>query len=1113
MDYLFGCALLCVLTLGAAVCSAAGEPDGWFLVGDAPAGGLVLGEITALPGLPRIREDSALSIEGTADGKPVPCQFVPPLRPGQPALIVLRVPGAGDHRVRWRVTREASLHPLQDKVQVRTAGAVFTHDVKRLGGLLGRIVFPKSGKVFDTFDWNDRLYDPKLGSFRLDAGGTDGVQVISTGPLCTVVRTRNPYAKPDGTPPESRPEAAYDWLYFHDVPLVYVRADIRQSQPTPWGEIHFLELRYPDESFRSWAGGDPVQTGTFTVTKKSTGFHEWAMLREGSSAIAMLRAGRMLLYDGRGGHGTYLHAYGTEAWRGWSDTHRRTSAWLWIGESADPVARVREALASLPTNGRIVVTTTALREQIDLARKALPSLTGSARRRKAHAVAMAEKLEADGHWQLAQAWLAERPPEGWTVRQAGDLAVTFQRTADGIRCASLLDVATGTELAGAETPLFKVTLRQAKTGKLVTLNANTGWGDVRTETADDGTTLTWAKPGQDGLEGVRVAVTARTDAARSRVSWSLDVANPHDDWGVWRVLFPQVSLAPFASDTRVLIPQAAGVVKADAWRKPVRFKGTYPSGWTSMQFMAAYDAEGRTGLYVAAHDPAACTKDITAETDTQAARVLLSFDHPAPNMGQPRVGFALSGRAVWQILRGDWFDASVIYRDWVRREAGWWPDLTAEGRADTPKWMRDLCLWGLLGGGAEHATKTGKHFADVMEMPVGCHWYSWHEIPFDNDYPHYFPAKKGFAEAVASLQGMPDRPAYVMPYINGRLWDTRDQGTGDREFQKVARPAATKDIQGEFYTEMYGSKESDGSRVKLAAMCPATKLWQERVQTIVLRLMKECGTKAVYIDQIAAAKPHLCFDASHGHPLGGGGWWVEAYGKMLTDLRKAMPDGCMLTTECNAEPYIRWFDGYLTWHWQYDGQVPAFPAVYGGAVQMFGRAYRGGPTKDLAHRMKAGQQLVYGEQIGWIGVGVANEPANAAFLRHVARLRQRLVRFFVAGQMARPPRLQGTMPTITADWQWSGVWPVTTDAVLTGAWEIPREKTLALIFVNVSPEPVTAGFAFDATAYGLPNGKVRLTRVTPDGEGESQETPARFAHKLTFEPGKAWTWVVSPAGR
>jgi hypothetical protein len=84
----------------------------------------------------------------------------------------------------------------------------------------------------------------------------------------------------------------------------------------------------------------------------------------------------------------------------------------------------------------------------------------------------------------------------------------------------------------------------------------------------------------------------------------------------------------------------------------------------------------------------------------------------------------------------------------------------------------------------------------------------------------------------------------------------------------------------------------------------------------------------------------------------------------------------VLTTECNAEPFICWFDGYLTWHWQHNGQVPAFPAVYGGTIQMFGRAYRGGATKELALRMKAGQQLVFGEQIGWFDPGQAGEPNN-----------------------------------------------------------------------------------------------------------------------------------------
>ena len=178
----------------------------------------------------------------------------------------------------------------------------------------------------------------------------------------------------------------------------------------------------------------------------------------------------------------------------------------------------------------------------------------------------------------------------------------------------------------------------------------------------------------------------------------------------------------------------------------------------------------------------------------------------------------------------------------------------------------------------------------------------------------------------------------------------------------------------------------------------------------------------------------------------------------------------MLTTECNAEPYTQVFDGYLTWHWQYDGQVPVFPAVYGGAIQMFGRAYRGGPTKDLALRMKAGQQFVYGEQIGWLDPGVIREKGNAEFLRQVVRLRHGLRRYFYAGEMARPPRLLGTMPRVTADWQWSGHWPVTTDALLTGVWRLPKERKLVLLLVNVSDEPVQATLEFDAARYELPAG-------------------------------------------
>ena len=356
-----------------------------------------------------------------------------------------------------------------------------------------------------------------------------------------------------------------------------------------------------------------------------------------------------------------------------------------------------------------------------------------------------------------------------------------------------------------------------------------------------------------------------------------------------------------------------------------------------------------------------------------------------------------------------------------------------------------------------------------------------------------------------------------MPYINGRLWDTRDRGLEDFQFTSVALPAATKNEKGEPYTEMYSSKESDGSRVRLAVMCPSTRLWQDRIGSIVDRLFRQCGVKGVYIDQIAAAAPRLCFDRQHGHPLGGGHWWTAGYWRLLEAVRQKKPADRMLTTECNAEPYVRWMDGYLTWHWQHNGQVPAFPAVYGGSIQMFGRAYRGGDAKDLALRMKAGQQLVFGEQIGWISPNVVREKPNAAFLKQVVGLRWRFRRYFFAGQMERPPRLIGKIPQVRADWQWSGPWWVTTDAVLTGAWRLPREDKLVLLFVNVGDQPVTATLRFDASHYGLSSGKLRAVRVAPSGsagppqfeQSAAEPPPARFERTLSFPARTAWGWEIT----
>jgi hypothetical protein len=695
-----------------------------------------------------------------------------------------------------------------------------------------------------------------------------------------------------------------------------------------------------------------------------------------------------------------------------------------------------------------------------------------------------------------------------TFVAAGRLGMALERTGSGVALRSLRDLEAGQEfLTARPLPLFAVKCRRVGAKDEVTLAADAGWEEVVQRDAGD-VSIEWKQPADKALAGISASARVEFSGPEAGASWTLRVSNGSKDWTLWSVTFPQIAVAEPGPEARLLFPRGPGEVKQGAWRKPFGYGGPYPQGWTGMQFFAAYDEKRGTALYVGVHDPTAARKDLAANSKPDERAVTIKCDHPPENMSVAGNSFDMAGRAVWRIFRGDWYDAAVIYRDWVRKEARWMPPLSEDGRQDTAPWMRQLCLWAQTGGDPQSVGPRVKEFARYMGMPVGFHWYSWHEIPFDNDYPHYFPARKGFAEAVRDMQAS---GVYVMPYINARLWDTRDKAAEDFEFTRVALPGATKDEQGKPCTETYGSKEADGSPVRLAAMCSTSPIWQDRVRGIVLALLKDYGTSAVYMDQVAAAHPPLCFDKTHGHPLGGGQWWVGGYGRMLRSIRQAMPKDRMLTTECNAEPYVNLFDGYLTWHWQFDGQVPAFPAVYGGTIQMFGRAYNGLnlPTGDLALAMRVGQQFVFGEQFGWLDPDVVRSKERADFLRQAARVRLALVRYFYAGEMARPARLVGDIPRVRADWRWSNEWWVSTDAVMTGTWRLPQEKKLAVLFANVGDKPVSLAVQFDGAAYGVNKDSVAVTPVEESGRGRAFAEKRSFQRTVEFAPRKAWAWEIS----
>src|SRR5699024_1889329 len=116
--------------------------------------------------------------------------------------------------------------------------------------------------------------------------------------------------------------------------------------------------------------------------------------------------------------------------------------------------------------------------------------------------------------------------------------------------------------------------------------------------------------------------------------------------------------------------------------------------------------------------------------------------------------------------------------------------------------------------------------AKKMDMPIVYHLYDWHWCPFDNDYPNYFPVKEGLKEGIREMQ---KHNIYVMPYINGRLWDTHDRRGEDYRFTRDALEHTSKKDEQIPYTEFYNSFEPDGKRVELAVMCPSTWRWRDEM--------------------------------------------------------------------------------------------------------------------------------------------------------------------------------------------------------------------------------------------------------------------------------------------
>ena len=911
-----------------------------------------------------------------------------------------------------------------DALEIENGFYRLKQPVRGGGGFPRDIAFVQSGTADPHLHFLDRLVraqgDRVEQYCACDCPDSES-RVVFSSPLRVTVETRTGFGpKPAETP--ERPRAVYRYTYTAFSPVVLVSARYAKDGTDAWREVHFLHLTRDDRHYEAFVTGDPVQS--CAVQAKGARSHavvapKWAVMADDKNACGTGFDGSVC-WDASDEFVYYVRSADTP-WE--ARTHRfdgglyfgpaKDGAWYsqWLGDQRQPEIRLyRNGKAWVPSDAE------PLKGAYELSDRTLRVAFGDAQ----------HGFDCLG-----------------IENRAGETASRFVRLREGV--------------AGLWSITFKTPVGADGRQDSATLDNRSKAAAVFAERARGSLIFHWNGldlPGEPGA--VNVTAEVRVEAGTS--AWRLRLENRSKRYGAWSTDYPLLRgvVAPGVAD--VLLPKGNWGGSLER-RFKGSFEGDYPSVVCPLQMMAFQ--LGEAGLYLAAHDGAAQNKRFVL-TPEQDATVRFS----APNAGVPGAAGAPDYAVVIEPYTGDWWQAARIYREWALKQS-WTAKGPIRRRADYPANLQNLGFWMLLNGAPDGVTQNmqeaQKQFAG---MPIGVHWYCWHQIPFDNSYPEYFPTLDGMASATKEMVA---RGQTVMPYINGRLWDR------DIPSFAAAYPASCKQPTGTNYVETYGSGRY------LAPMCPYTALWQKKMQDVCHRLIAECGVNAIYIDQIGSAAPVACYDPTHGHPLGGGNHWVSGYQTLLAPIKaEAARCGVALTTENTAEPYMNLIDGYLAWIDRHQDDVPLLPAVYSGYTTYFTSPQAAQDSEDAFCAAQA-RDFLWGCQLGWNDPWILQNDnrGKQQFQYALCRCRLAAKDFMVYGQLLDEVHPLRAVPEVTHVWNRSWPHAARLPVVMGTVWRDDRGR-LAVFVVNTSRSPQPFSFQIDPARWLGKRGPWRHYLLSPD---------------------------------
>lgn len=643
--------------------------------------------------------------------------------------------------------------------------------------------------------------------------------------------------------------------------------------------------------------------------------------------------------------------------------------------------------------------------------------------------------------------------------------------------------------------------------------------------------LTWKDFDVAEAPDLCVTVRIRPDAQTPAARWHIAIEGLGNTV-VEAVHFPRINGVRFQAGEHLAVPVWMGTQTAKA-RTLLAEKGNKRMQWDypgplSLQCIAIWAPDGH-GIYLAGEDSLALFKSLAVFGDEPGSLGLEVVQYPergtAAGTGEPRA-YAAPYEVVVGTFTGDWITVAERYRAWAVEQP--WVRDSRVRMGLVPDWILETGLWVWNRGRSEQVLEPAAYVQERAGMPVSVFWHWWHGCAYDTGFPEYFPAREGteaFQEAVAAAER---RGIRALVYMNQRLW-----GMTTRSWtEEGAEAYAVKTRDGAVRREIYNIF----TKAPCAPMCIATPFWRAKYASLAEEAVCGSGVAGIYMDQACLSLP--CYDPEHGHPLGGGTYWLAGFRDLTNDIRRRCAARVpALAGEGCGEPWLPYLDMMLSLQVseeRYTGPdgwdpIPFFHAVYHEYAVFYGNysslsmppydelwPAEFAPKEPLAlldhkfarqFRLEQARALVWGQQpsvANFLPEHFEKRPEEAAYALRLARLRRRALRFLLHGRFLRPPHID--VPEGVVDMSRLSIYAGQQDALkefqqahplaIAGAWQAP-DGDLAVVLASIADEALAFPLRIAHPEYPLPErGIIRL--IEEDGESKVSSF-AKHAAELPVE--------------